>query len=51
MMEGRKGIGENGTVTVGEGGDDVAEKWIVERGPRGGADISPEVVVGGADVA
>lgn len=46
VVEGREGVGENGPVAAGDGGDDVASDGVLERGPRGGADFAPEIVLG-----
>lgn len=47
MAEEREGVGEEGAVGGGEGGDDVAKPRVGGGGPRGAADVSPEFVVGG----
>lgn len=47
MIGDRKGIGEEGAVTGGERGDDVANTWMAEGRPRGGADVPPEAFLGG----
>jgi len=46
VVDGGKGVGEDGAVGGGEGSDEVSRKWLVERGPGGGADVPPEMVVG-----
>ena len=46
VVEGGEGVGEDGAVGGGEGGDGGRGEGIVERRPRGGADVTPEVVFG-----
>lgn len=47
IVERREGVGEDGAVAGGEGGDDVRGERVGERRPRGGGDFMPEVVLGG----
>ena len=44
MVEGGEGVGEDGTVAGGEGGDNGRGEGVVERRPRGSGNVTPEVV-------
>jgi len=45
MMEGREGVGVDGAVATGNGGDDAAGDGVAQGGPRGGADLAPEILL------
>lgn len=47
MVQKRKGIGEEGTVTGRKGGNKALDTWMGCGRPRGGTDIPPEFVFGG----
>lgn len=44
-MEGREGIGVDGAVAAGDGGDDAAGDGVPQGRPRGGADLAPEILL------
>lgn len=46
MVDGGKGVGEDRAVGGGEGSDEGSGTGLVERGPGGGADVPPEVLIG-----
>lgn len=45
-----EGVGEEGAGTVGEGGDEVTDTWVVSGRPSGEADVFPEAFLGGERV-
>lgn len=45
-MDDREGVGENGTVSGGESGDEGSGERVLERRPRGSADFVPEMLFG-----
>jgi len=44
-MEGWEGVGVDGAVAAGDGGDDAAGDGVAQGGPSGGADLAPEILL------
>lgn len=47
MIKNGKCVGEKGTITRAEGGDELCDTWVGDRRPRGGTNVKPEVVIVG----